>query len=142
MTPQWDVCVISTCRRPMDTKLGKLLTCSERIPSLRQHDSLITWPTCHVIILKIYSFTNARLIANKPGRVVTYGKRFNMQTLVTDFLLHFTIKHFNNADNKYFYFPSNMLMGSNFKNMFNRLFLIFSCTINITIDPINTRCCI
>ena len=35
---------ISTCRRPINTKLGKVLTYSERLPSLKPHDPLITRP--------------------------------------------------------------------------------------------------
>ena len=33
----------STCRRPIDTKLGKLQTYSEMLPPLKLQDPLITW---------------------------------------------------------------------------------------------------
>ena len=35
---------ISTWRKPMNTKQGKVLTYSE-VPSLKAHDPLIAWPT-------------------------------------------------------------------------------------------------
>ena len=36
---------ISTCRRTMDTKLGKVLTYIEKLPSQKPHDILVPWPT-------------------------------------------------------------------------------------------------
>ena len=87
MTPQFAVPVrprkkFSTRRRPLNTKLGRLLTYSERLPSFKPHDSFIKWPTWgHVTIKKMYISTIIRLMASKPGRVLTYWKRFRTQAL-------------------------------------------------------------
>ena len=64
----------------MNTKLGKVQTYSERPPSLKPHDPLITWPTRgYVTISKIY--TVARVMTSKPGRVLTFASRFSTQML-------------------------------------------------------------
>ena len=45
---------ISIYRRPMYTKLGKLLAYCEMLPHLKSHDPLIKWPTWdHVTIWKV-----------------------------------------------------------------------------------------
>lgn len=73
---------ISTCRRPMGTKWGMLLTYSERLPSCKPQNLLITWVTWgHVKIGKFYISTIKRFKASKPGRVLSYKRRFGMQTL-------------------------------------------------------------
>ena len=52
------------------------------LPSLKPYDPLITWPTWgHTTISKIYIFFITRLMASKPGRLLTYGRRFITQTL-------------------------------------------------------------
>ena len=76
---------ISTCRRPMDTKLGncKVLTCYGKLPPLKPHDFFITWPIWgHVTIWKICISYFTRHLATKlgRGRVLTSGKRFSTQT--------------------------------------------------------------
>ena len=77
----WGHVVISTCRRPMDTKLDKLLTYSDSISPLKPHDLLITWTCGHVEVSKTYIFTITSLMAYKPSRVLTYGRRSSMQSL-------------------------------------------------------------
>ena len=75
------MCYICTCKVPMDTKLIKVLTYSERFPSFKQHNPLITRPTwSHVTIWKFYFFIIKRLMANKPGRVLIYRRKFSTQS--------------------------------------------------------------
>ena len=52
----------------MNTKLGKVLTYSEMLRG-------------HVTISKIYIFIITRVIASKPGSVLTYESMFSTQTL-------------------------------------------------------------
>ena len=85
-TPQWgglgDHVTNHIHYIPMDTKLGKVLTYCERLPLLKPHEHLITWPMWdHVIIWKIYISTFIRLKATKLGSVLTLQRRFSMQTL-------------------------------------------------------------
>ena len=48
----------------MDTKLGNVLTYSERLPPLKPHDCLIKWPTrVHVAVWKFFISTFLRLMA-------------------------------------------------------------------------------
>ena len=47
---------ISTCTRPMGTKLGNLVTYHERLLPINSNDSLITWPTCVTNWKKIYLY--------------------------------------------------------------------------------------
>ena len=62
MTPQWSglakLCykLIIITRRPMDTKLGKVLTYRESLPPLKPHDSLITWLAWGLVT--IWTFTS------------------------------------------------------------------------------------
>ena len=75
------ICYISTCRRPLNTKLGKSLTYNERLPSLKSHDPLITWRTWgHVTFSKIYISTT---LSQKLtyGQGLTYASRFRAQLL-------------------------------------------------------------
>ena len=73
---------IFSCRKPMDTKQGKVLTYSKRFPPLMPHDHLITWPIwSHLTIRRIYVSTITRLMASKLGRMQAYGKRLRMQAL-------------------------------------------------------------
>ena len=65
---------ISTCRRPLDSKLG-----NERLQFLKPHEPLITWPIRPFFFFLISSVT--RLMTSKPGRILTYERRFSMQTL-------------------------------------------------------------
>ena len=59
---------LSTCRRPMDTELDKVVSYCYKLPPLKSHDPLITWPTWrHVTIWSIYIFTFTRLMATKTG---------------------------------------------------------------------------
>ena len=61
---------------------GKVLTCSERLSSLKSHNTLITWYTWgHVKILKNYILTIKRLMTSKPGKVRSYGRGFSTQML-------------------------------------------------------------
>lgn len=70
-----------TCRRPADSRLGKVLSYRERHPHLTPHGFLITWPTWgHVTIRKIYISIFTRLTVTKPDRVLTYGRSFSTQT--------------------------------------------------------------
>ena len=70
------------CRRPMGTKIGKVLTYSKRLLSLNSHDSLITWPkSSHATIWKFYISLIIKFMASKRGRMLTYERRFSMQTL-------------------------------------------------------------
>ena len=74
--------IISPPARPMNTKLGKLLTCTERLPSLEPHDSLIKWTTWgQVTISKIYISTITWVMVSKPGRVLTHASGFSTQKL-------------------------------------------------------------
>ena len=71
-----------TCRRPTDIKLSKVLTYSERLPSLKSYDPLIMWHTWgHLKIWKFFIFTIKRFMTSKPGRVLTYGRSFKTKTL-------------------------------------------------------------
>ena len=73
----WPVHEVSTCRKSMETKLGKL-----RLPSLNPHRPLIAWEMwSQATIWKIYISTIIRLTASKLGRVLTYGRRFRTQML-------------------------------------------------------------
>ena len=45
-------CYISTCRRPLDTNLGRVLTYHERLPPLNSNDPLITWPTWGYVTIR------------------------------------------------------------------------------------------
>ena len=69
------ICYISTFRRPMDTKLGKIVNYVERFLPLKPQNPLITWPTWH----QVSTFT--RLMATKLSSVLIFGRRFSMQTL-------------------------------------------------------------
>lgn len=74
--------IISPPARPMNTKLGKLLTCTERLPFLEPHDSLIKWATWgQVTISKIYISTITWVMVSKPGRVLTHASGFSTQKL-------------------------------------------------------------
>ena len=70
---------ISTCRRPMNTELGNLLTYSERLSRLRPHEHLITWAPWGLynnfknLYLHFHNF-------HKIGRVLNFGRRFSMET--------------------------------------------------------------
>ena len=60
---------------------GLLITWSSpRLPLLKPHDPLITWPTGHVAILKIYISTSTRHMATKLSTVLTSRRRFSTQT--------------------------------------------------------------
>ena len=77
-------------RRPMNTKLGNVLTYSDRLPSLKQHALLITWSTWgQVTIWKTYISTITRLMDSKPSRVLTYESQFSTQTVSCHRLLAF-----------------------------------------------------
>ena len=66
----------------MSTKLTKVPTYSERLPSSRSYDTLITWPTwSQLTVPEIYIFTITRVMASRPGRVLTYASSFSTQTL-------------------------------------------------------------
>lgn len=66
----------------MDTKLGKVLNDSERLSSLKQHYLLIPWPTrfCDNF-KKSYISTITRCMGSKSGKVLTYCRKFSIQTL-------------------------------------------------------------
>ena len=67
---------ISTCRRPSDTKLGKVLTNCDRLPHLKSCDFLITWPTQgHATFWKKYISTFTRFMDFKPS--VTLGALYS-----------------------------------------------------------------
>ena len=72
---------ISTFRRPIDTKLGKVLTHRDRLPPLTLCDTLdIKYPTwSHMNIWKIHIYTFPKLMATKRGRVLTSRRRFSSQ---------------------------------------------------------------
>ena len=64
----------------MDTKLGKDLTYSDRLPFLKPHDLLITWPTLELCInLKKYISTITRRMTSNPRWVLTHGRKFTTQ---------------------------------------------------------------
>lgn len=64
---------ISTSRKPIDNKLGKLVTYHERLPPVKSHDSSITWPMWgHAINCNSYIFTFIRLMATKLGMAVVH----------------------------------------------------------------------
>ena len=64
---------ISTCRRTMETKLGKVL--SYCLPPLKSHGFLIMWRTWgHLTIWKIYISPVTRFMATKFDRVLTWGE--------------------------------------------------------------------
>lgn len=73
----WQIKHIYPCRRPVDTKLGKVLTCSERLLSLKPGDPLIRWS--HLRIWKFFIFVITRLMISKTGRMIIYGRRLNTQ---------------------------------------------------------------
>ena len=69
---------ISTCKRPMDTKLVKILNYSENLRPLNS----FTWSTWgHVTIWKIYVSALPRLIAINVGMMLTLARRFSTETL-------------------------------------------------------------
>ena len=71
---------ISTNIMPIDTKLGRVVTYSERFLHIKPHNFLMTWPTWdYVTIWKIYIFTFTRLKVTKLDRVLTLGMRFSTQ---------------------------------------------------------------
>ena len=73
---------ISICRRPRNTKPGIVLTYHGRLPILKLHAPLSSWPMLrHVTIWKVYTFTSTRLIDTKLGAVLTSGRRFITQKL-------------------------------------------------------------
>ena len=60
--------------KPMDTKLGKVLTYCERLPLLKPHDPFIRCPTSsHMTIWEI--------MATKLGGLLTSGISFSTQML-------------------------------------------------------------
>ena len=59
---------ISTCRRPMNSKLDEVLFCLESLTLNAK------WPFDHVATWKNFISTFKRLMAAKPGRVWTYGR--------------------------------------------------------------------
>ena len=66
----------------MDTKLGKVLTCREKLPPLKPQDLLIMWQQWgQAMIWKFSISTFTKLMANKLGRMLTLGKRFSTQVL-------------------------------------------------------------
>ena len=66
-------------KKPINTKLCKVLTYIERIPLLKPHDTWITWPTrAHMKISKILMSTITRIMTSKTGRMLTYASRFSM----------------------------------------------------------------
>ena len=71
---------ISTCRRPMNTKLGRVLTYFERLPSLKPNDSFLTWTTWgYLTVWKKSISTFTKLTTTKRGRVVTSEERLSKQ---------------------------------------------------------------
>ena len=70
---------------PVDTKLSRMvtwLTMYERLPLIKPHHSLITWPTWgHMAFSKVYISTLAILMAIQLGRVLTSRRSFSTQTL-------------------------------------------------------------
>ena len=70
----------TTYRRPVDTKLRKVLTYCEKLPPLKLNGLLI-WPTWgYITIWKINISTLTRAMATKLGRVLS-SKRFSTQNL-------------------------------------------------------------
>ena len=72
----WEIKYISTCRRCMDTKLGKVLTYIRS----SQTWPLIKWQTWgQVTVWKINIFTYVRFTANKLPRLLILGRMFSTQ---------------------------------------------------------------
>ena len=66
----------------MNTKLGKVLNDSERLSSLKLHYPLIPWPTWSCDnFKKSFISTITRCMGSKSGKVLTYGRKFSIQTL-------------------------------------------------------------
>ena len=70
-------------QRPIDIKLSKVLTYRKRLPPVKPHDFLVTWPTGdHVTAWKILTSIFIRLMITKLDRVLTSRRSFSMQTFV------------------------------------------------------------
>ena len=69
----------------MDTKLRKVVTDSETLPSLKPHDLLITW---HLKISKIYISTITRVIVSTPDRMLTYTQTIKLSSTSGLFLYY------------------------------------------------------
>ena len=66
----------------MDIKLGKVVTYQWEatiFKAIWSFDHVAQW--VQVTIWKIYIFTIKRFMTSKPGSVLTYRRRFRMQTL-------------------------------------------------------------
>ena len=99
---------MSTCERPQNTKLGKVLSCSKRLPSLKTCGSLITWSTwSHVTVLKIYiiALVSQELWPVNLIRVLNYMRRFSTPKLKSSptscyrWIIAFTISYSLNVGN-------------------------------------------
>ena len=79
---RWQIKYITSPLAEEASKLGKVLSYRERFPPFKPHQPWITWPTWgYVTIWKIYISAVTRLMANKSGKVLTYGRRFSTETL-------------------------------------------------------------
>ena len=122
MNPQWGGHLMSRdklntlhfhLQRALGIKLCKLLTYSYRLSSLKWHEHLITWPKwCQATIWKNYISSIISLMVSKPGRVLTYGRRFSTQTFMLSL----------NSFSSFFFFLLLFLDG--LKNSFNKHFMI------------------
>ena len=68
---------ISTCSKPMGTKLGKVVSYCRMLPPFKSHDPWITWlATCHLTNWKKIISTCTRLVTTKLGSVMNSWRKF------------------------------------------------------------------
>ena len=86
---------ISTCRRPMGTKLSKVLTYRERLPPLKPHVLLIAWPTEVKRQFKTFLFPLSQDIwpLNLAGCLPTRGGSAHKRLSHHQLLVNFMIRH-------------------------------------------------
>ena len=61
---------ISTCKKPVSTELGKVVTYHDWFSALKSNNSWITWPLSFHLITRAKFYT----LATKLGRAVTCGR--------------------------------------------------------------------
>ena len=103
---------VSTCRRPMCTKLDKFVTYRESYSLLRSCNPLIPWSTSwHVTSWNNYIFTFTRPTATKFGRVLISRIKFKSRLPSQPRLLDSSIVKWGYPDNfkpVYFFLEENI----------------------------------
>ena len=108
---------ISTYESHMGSKIGRLLTYYKRLPPLKSHNTLITWPTwVQVTDWKKYISTLTRFMASNFDRLLTLERIFRTQMLKVSpasctFFSFFYCTVFLDRLAKFVYFPSIVALG-------------------------------